>query len=111
MVFSSIRSQNPYVFWSVFQSPWKSYREDQVADSRSLQFLVLFGLSTGKQKRLKCSLNGLALVIVIHTWQCVKSRSWWFLPTAVAGILELLGWSARLWLSKSPLALTPYEIQ
>ncbi|KIM55354.1 hypothetical protein SCLCIDRAFT_304481 [Scleroderma citrinum Foug A] len=42
---------------------------------------------------------------------CVKSRSWWFLPTAVAGILELLGWSARLWLSKRPLALTPYEIQ
>ena len=79
--------------------------------SRS-QFLVLFGLSTGKRNRLSSNAGGLALVTVIHVWQSVKSRSWWLLPTVVAaGMLEIMGWSARLWLSKSPLALTPYEIQ
>ncbi|KAG1873954.1 RTA-like protein [Suillus subluteus] len=34
------------------------------------------------------------------------------LPTAtLAGILEILGWSARLWSSKSPKLITPYEMQ
>lgn len=65
-----------------------------LSEPMCILFLVLFGLSTA-----------------MHTWQCVKYRSWWFLPTVVTGMLELLGWSARLWLSKSPLALTPYEIQ
>jgi len=111
LVFSSIRSQNLCVFWSVSQLPWKLYCEDQVADLRNPQFLVLFGLSTGKRKRLRCSVSDLALAIAMHTWQCVKYRSWWFLPTVVTGMLELFGWSARLWLSKSPLALTPYKIQ
>ncbi|KAG6336213.1 hypothetical protein ID866_2864 [Astraeus odoratus] len=37
---------------------------------------------------------------------------WWLLPTVVtAGLLEILGWSARLWLSKSPTAFKPYEMQ
>ncbi|KAL4063439.1 RTA-like protein, partial [Scleroderma citrinum] len=58
-------------------------------------FLVLFSVST-----------------VIHVWQSIKFRMWWALPTlVVSGTLEILGWSSRLWLSKSPLALTPYEIQ
>jgi hypothetical protein len=34
------------------------------------------------------------------------------LPTAtLAGILEILGWSARLWSSQSPKLITPYEMQ
>ncbi|KIK24694.1 hypothetical protein PISMIDRAFT_678065 [Pisolithus microcarpus 441] len=37
---------------------------------------------------------------------------WWLIPTVVvAGILEVLGWSARLWSSISPTLLTPFEIQ
>jgi hypothetical protein len=29
----------------------------------------------------------------------------------VAGLLEILGWGARLWSSKSPFLLRPYEMQ
>ncbi|KAL4080107.1 RTA1 like protein-domain-containing protein [Scleroderma yunnanense] len=59
-----------------------------------------------------CDGGDSTLGIVIHVWQSIKFRMWWALPTlVVSGTLEILGWSSRLWLSKSPLALTPYEIQ
>ncbi|KAJ3865730.1 RTA1 like protein-domain-containing protein [Lentinula novae-zelandiae] len=49
---------------------------------------------------------------VLHTGQAVYFRTWWTIPTMVfAGLLEVLGWSARLWSSKSPSLLSPYEIQ
>ncbi|KAG1850051.1 RTA1 like protein-domain-containing protein [Suillus tomentosus] len=58
-------------------------------------FLVLYSIST-----------------IIHLSQAVKFRLWWMLPTATfAGVLEILGWSARLWSSHSPKLLTPYEMQ
>ncbi|KAG1737971.1 RTA1 like protein-domain-containing protein [Suillus lakei] len=58
-------------------------------------FVVLYSIST-----------------VLHLGQALKFRLWWMLPTATfAGVLEVLGWSARLWSSKSPRLLTPYEMQ
>lgn len=37
---------------------------------------------------------------------------WWLLPTAVlCGVMEILGWSARLWSSISPTMQTPFIIQ
>ncbi|KIM74097.1 hypothetical protein PILCRDRAFT_815278 [Piloderma croceum F 1598] len=37
---------------------------------------------------------------------------WWLLPTAVlAGVGEVLGWSARLWSSHNPLLNTPFLMQ
>ncbi|KAJ4497612.1 RTA1 like protein-domain-containing protein [Lentinula lateritia] len=48
----------------------------------------------------------------LHTGQAVYFRTWWTIPTMVfAGLLEVLGWSARLWSSKSPSLLSPYEMQ
>ncbi|KAJ3851562.1 RTA1-like protein [Lentinula lateritia] len=39
----------------------------------------------------------------LHTGQAVYFRTWWTIPTMVfAGLLEVLGWNARLWSSKSP---------
>ncbi|KAI6127259.1 RTA1 like protein-domain-containing protein [Pisolithus sp. B1] len=59
------------------------------------QFVMLFGINT-----------------VLHIFQSWKFRMWWLIPTVVvAGILEVLGWSARLWSSISPTLLTPFEIQ
>ncbi|KAF9237338.1 RTA1 like protein-domain-containing protein, partial [Melanogaster broomeanus] len=53
-----------------------------------------------------------ALSTVIHLFQSLKFRMWWLLPTVVfAGIMEILGWSARLWSSKRPRLLMPFEIQ
>ncbi|EIW86746.1 RTA1-like protein, partial [Coniophora puteana RWD-64-598 SS2] len=58
-------------------------------------FVVLYSIST-----------------VLHLGQSVKYRLWWLLPTVVlAGAIEIMGWSARLWSSKSPRLLEPYEIQ
>ncbi|KIK58627.1 hypothetical protein GYMLUDRAFT_45229 [Collybiopsis luxurians FD-317 M1] len=58
-------------------------------------FVTLFGISTA-----------------LHTGQAIYSRTWWAFPTIVfAGILEIMGWSARLWSSISPLLLGPYEMQ
>ncbi|KAJ3804925.1 RTA1-like protein [Lentinula aff. lateritia] len=48
----------------------------------------------------------------LHTGQAVYFRTWWTIPTMVfAGLLEVLGWSARLWSNKSPSLLSPYEMQ
>jgi hypothetical protein len=58
-------------------------------------FLVLYSLSSA-----------------IHLGQASWYRSWWMIPTACfCGILEILGWSARLWSSKSPDLPSPYEMQ
>ncbi|KAI0689716.1 RTA1-domain-containing protein [Cerioporus squamosus] len=60
-----------------------------------IMFITLFGLST-----------------LIHAAQTVRSRLWWLFPTAcLAGIGEILGWSARLWSSLNPPLLNPYIIQ
>ncbi|KAG0700331.1 RTA1 like protein-domain-containing protein [Suillus ampliporus] len=49
---------------------------------------------------------------VLHMSQAVKYRLWWMIPTATfSGVLEVFGWSARLWSSQSPELLTPYEMQ
>jgi hypothetical protein len=50
--------------------------------------------------------------IVIHLGQAIHYRMRWLLPTAVlAGVAEVLGWSARLWSSKNPPLSTPFTIQ
>lgn len=60
-----------------------------------IAFLAVFGLST-----------------FIHIVQAVRSRLWWLFPTAVfCGILELAGWSARLWSSQNPFIKRPFVIQ
>ncbi|KAE9394561.1 RTA1 like protein [Gymnopus androsaceus JB14] len=57
--------------------------------------LTLFGIST-----------------ILHTGQAIYFRTWWALLTiVVAGLLEIMGWSARLWSSISPNLLSPYEMQ
>jgi len=58
-------------------------------------FVVLFGLSTS-----------------MHLFQAVKYRMWWLLPTVcLCGLLEVLGWSARLWSSINPFIVIPFQIQ
>lgn len=48
----------------------------------------------------------------IHMGQALKYKLWWMIPTVTfAGILEVFGWSARLWSSRSPELLTPFEMQ
>ncbi|KAG6327927.1 hypothetical protein ID866_11162 [Astraeus odoratus] len=60
-----------------------------------IMFVSLFGISTA-----------------LHLLQSAKFRMWWLIPTVVlAGIMEILGWSARLWSSINPVLLTPFEIQ
>jgi hypothetical protein len=47
-----------------------------------------------------------------HLFQAIRSRTWFMLGTAVlCGILEILGWSGRLWAHYDPLGATPFQIQ
>jgi hypothetical protein len=44
--------------------------------------------------------------------QATRYRIWWLFPTAIlAGLGEVLGWSARLWSSKNPPLSNPFLIQ
>ncbi|KAG1873924.1 RTA1 like protein-domain-containing protein [Suillus subluteus] len=48
----------------------------------------------------------------VHMGQAIKCKLWWMIPTATfAGIVEIFGWSARLWSSQNPEILMPYEMQ
>ncbi|KAI0058666.1 RTA1-domain-containing protein [Artomyces pyxidatus] len=58
-------------------------------------YVALFGLSS-----------------LIHLGQLVWFRAWWLLPTAVfCGLLEVIGWSGRLWSSINPWLDTPHLMQ
>ncbi|KAF8212653.1 RTA1 like protein-domain-containing protein [Mycena galopus ATCC 62051] len=58
-------------------------------------FVVLFGIST-----------------ILHLGQAIRYRLWWIFPTVIfCGLLETLGWSARLWSSIAVLQPHPFEIQ
>lgn len=49
---------------------------------------------------------------VVHMGQALKYKLWWMIPTVTfAGIMEIFGWSARLWSSRNPELLMPYEMQ
>jgi hypothetical protein len=49
---------------------------------------------------------------VIHTVQAIHARLWWLFPSAIfCGVLELAGWSGRLWSSHNPFLETPFIIQ
>lgn len=48
----------------------------------------------------------------LHLGQAVRYRMWWLIPTAVfCGVLEILGWAARLWSSRNPPNPNPFEMQ
>ncbi|TFY55330.1 hypothetical protein EVG20_g9360 [Dentipellis fragilis] len=53
-----------------------------------------------------------SLTTSIHILQAGYFHLWWLFPTAVlAGICEIIGWSARLWPSENPTLVTPYLMQ
>ncbi|KIY63703.1 RTA1-like protein [Cylindrobasidium torrendii FP15055 ss-10] len=60
-----------------------------------ITFLVLFSVAT-----------------LCHAGLAIRYRVWWMLGTAVmCGILEILGWGARLWSSHEAWNAKPYEMQ
>ncbi|KAF8871610.1 RTA1-domain-containing protein [Infundibulicybe gibba] len=64
-------------------------------ESVTIIFIALFSISS-----------------VVHVGQSIVSRMWWLLPTVgLCGILEIIGWSARLWSSMNPRAESPFEMQ
>ncbi|KAJ6537635.1 RTA1 like protein-domain-containing protein [Mycena capillaripes] len=62
----------------------------------AILFLSLYGISTSS----------------LHIAQATYFRMWWLLPTVVlCGYGELIGWSARLWSSDSPILFTPFAME
>lgn len=75
-------------------------------------FVALYGLSTGRLISIAIANVMMIHVPVIHLGQSTYYRMWWLLPTTVlAGVGEVLGWSARLWSSHNPLLHTPFLMQ
>ncbi|TFY80943.1 hypothetical protein EWM64_g3065 [Hericium alpestre] len=53
-----------------------------------------------------------AISTFAHAAQAIHFRTWWLFPTAVmCGLLEVIGWVARLWSGFQPTLLEPYIIQ
>lgn len=53
-----------------------------------------------------------ALSTIAHTGFAIHRRLWWILPTIVlCGLLELVGWGARIWSSYKPYDITPFTMQ
>ncbi|EIW56106.1 RTA1-domain-containing protein [Trametes versicolor FP-101664 SS1] len=53
-----------------------------------------------------------AITTSVHLGQAVWSRLWWLLGTTVlAGVIEIIGWSGRLWSSLNPTLLDPFLMQ
>lgn len=75
--------------------------------------VVLFGVSTCMQSVSFSAYNTNATSLVVaHLCQGLWLRMWWTLPTIVlAGLLEVLGWSGRLWSSYNPMNDNAFMIQ
>ncbi|KAK0207348.1 RTA1-like protein [Armillaria fumosa] len=49
---------------------------------------------------------------IVHVAQAIAYKTWWWLGTAVlCGVLEILGWSVRLWSSFNPGSKDPFAMQ
>ncbi|KAI0048955.1 RTA1-domain-containing protein [Auriscalpium vulgare] len=61
----------------------------------TIVFVVLFSIST-----------------ILHLGQAIRWRIWWLFPTAVlCGLLEVAGWSGRLWSSLNVDLRSPFMLQ
>jgi hypothetical protein len=50
--------------------------------------------------------------IVLHFSQTIYYRMWWLLPTVgLCGLLEIIGWSGRIWSSLNPPLISPFQMQ
>ncbi|KAI0263770.1 RTA1 like protein-domain-containing protein [Gloeopeniophorella convolvens] len=53
-----------------------------------------------------------AISTILHAGQAIYLRLWWLLPSATfCGVLETVGWSARLWSSHNPLLRNPFIVE
>lgn len=63
--------------------------------SLAVVFLTVFGITT-----------------LLHLGQLIYSkRYWWMVCMVIGGVLEVLGWAARLWAHWSPLSFDAYVMQ
>ncbi|KAF9479945.1 RTA1 like protein, partial [Pholiota conissans] len=63
--------------------------------SAAITFIVFYGVST-----------------LLHLGQAAYYHMWWLIPTAcLCGLLEVIGWSGRLWSAFSPPLSSPFEMQ
>ena len=52
------------------------------------------------------------LLTAVHIAQASRFRLWWLFPTAVlCGLLEILGWSGRLWSSRNATLHKAFDMQ
>ena len=65
------------------------------SEASCIAFIVLFSLSAA-----------------VHAVQAYRWKYWIVYPTLVLGaLIEVLGWSGRLWSSQNPLFVEPFLVQ
>ncbi|PVH97369.1 RTA1-domain-containing protein [Periconia macrospinosa] len=52
-----------------------------------------------------------AITTLLHIYQIIRRRTWYFIPLAVGGIFEAVSYAARVASAKDQWALTPYIVQ
>ncbi|KAF2848590.1 RTA1 like protein, partial [Plenodomus tracheiphilus IPT5] len=52
-----------------------------------------------------------SLTTILHTWQMVRRRTWFFTPLVVGGLFEIVGFIGRILSTNDLWALGPYIIQ
>ncbi|KAH6908163.1 RTA1 like protein-domain-containing protein [Coprinopsis sp. MPI-PUGE-AT-0042] len=54
----------------------------------------------------------IVFIVLFSVTTTIRRRTWFMLGTVVlCGVLEILGWSGRLWAHYDPLGATPFQIQ
>ncbi|KDR68318.1 hypothetical protein GALMADRAFT_78795, partial [Galerina marginata CBS 339.88] len=82
---------SPVAFSIAEESPYHYVPSRAVA----IVMISLFGVST-----------------IVYAGQAARYRRLWLIPTAgLCGLIEILGWSGRLWSTFSPLLSTPFQIE
>jgi hypothetical protein len=52
------------------------------------------------------------IAVVLHIFQALRFRLWWLFPSAIlCGLLEVTGWSGRVWSSRNPYLEKPFLLQ
>jgi hypothetical protein len=93
-------------FRSVLNSRDDPYRYVPT-ESVAITFIALYGVSS-RESQFKFIPLPAYHPSVLHLIQACYYRLWWLLPT---GLLEVAGWSGRLWSSFNPTSIQSFQLQ
>ncbi|KAB8263179.1 RTA1 like protein-domain-containing protein [Aspergillus pseudonomiae] len=52
-----------------------------------------------------------SILMILHIVQCVRRQTWWCMAFVIGCLVEVLGWSARIWSAKCPYSKSAFLMQ